>query len=613
MMSDCSSIRMQSTSCCLRSGFDMVSVKTRSKLYLTAPQIPCPHAGLLVDCIGESTLLLIQRRRRLAAPERQGPVLDARVDLGVHGAEHRRLQRRPAGDAAVRAHEHHVLPSHGVGERHALGAIANQHVGGAELLADIEHRHAGRDEGRVVKHRPHRHADQAERDHRRRMAVHDGHYIGPGLVDLAVDEALEEARPAAGVGWIAVEIVFDDVLGRHQGGCDRARHQVAAGGRRMPNRHVTEAVDDPLGGKDAAGGGQVGDQIGGHGNLAAKQYCTSGPVERRYAMRNRRSPLRAFSVHCAMAELKLKAVTRTQGNNQALKEGSVKPRGFALEFEEVNPLIDAFRRMVRGLEFDVCEMALTTYVCARAYGKRMTALPIFLVRAFHHGAVLHNAKSGLRNPKDLEGKRVGVNRGYTVTTGLWARSVLQHQYGVDLKKITWVLSGDEHVAEYRPPSNVMPIEQGKKMADMLASGELVAAIGVEIDHPDVTPLIPNALEAGLAAHRRNGHYPINHTVVIKDELLAAHPELAAEMFGAFAESKRLYIERLKEGRIEKPTEVDKVHSRVMEISGDPLPYGIGPNRKTLEELIQHATMQRIITKPVTVEELFARGTYDLMA
>jgi 4,5-dihydroxyphthalate decarboxylase len=314
-----------------------------------------------------------------------------------------------------------------------------------------------------------------------------------------------------------------------------------------------------------------------------------------------------------MTDMKLKTVTRTQGNNSALKDGTVKPTTFAFDFVEVNPLIDAFRRMVRGNEFDICEMAITTYICARAHGKRMTAVPIFLVRAFHHGAILVNTKAGIRTPKDLEGKRVGVNRGYTVTTGVWARGILQQEYGVDLSKITWVLSGDEHVAEYVPPSNVVPIDPGKKMADMLASGELVAAIGVEIDHPDVKPLIPNALEAGLSAHKRNGHYPINHTVVIRDELLAAHPELAADVFNAFAQSKRLYIERLKAGRIEKPTEVDKVHSRVMEISGDPLPYGIAPNRKTLEELIQHALTQRIITKPVTVEELFAPETHDLMA
>jgi 4,5-dihydroxyphthalate decarboxylase len=314
-----------------------------------------------------------------------------------------------------------------------------------------------------------------------------------------------------------------------------------------------------------------------------------------------------------MAELALKAVTRTQGNNRALKDGTVRPKSFAFDFVEVDPLIDAFRRMVRGLEFDVCEMAITTYICARAHGKRMTAVPVFLVRAFHHGAVLVNTKAGIRTPKDLEGKRVGVNRGYTVTTGVWARGVLQDEHGVDLSKITWVLSGDEHVAEYKPPANVVPIEKGRKMADMLASGELVAAIGVEIDHPDVKPLIPNALDAGLDALKSRGHYPINHTVVIKDELIAAHPNLARDVFEAFAESKRVYMEKLKNGRIEKPTSVDEVHKKVMAIAGDPLPYGIGPNRHVLEELIGHALTQRIITRRVEVEELFAPGTLALRA
>jgi 4,5-dihydroxyphthalate decarboxylase len=312
-----------------------------------------------------------------------------------------------------------------------------------------------------------------------------------------------------------------------------------------------------------------------------------------------------------MAGPKLKTVTRTQGNNQAIKDGSVRPKTFEFAFEEVDPLIAAFRRMVRGNEFDICEMAITTYICAKAYGKPMTAVPVFLVRAFHHGAILVNAKAGIAAPQDLEGKKVGVNRGYTVTTGVWARGILQHEYGVDLSKITWVLSGDEHVAEYKPPGNVVPMASGKKMDDMLVSGELAAAIGVDVKHPDVKPLIPNALDAGLAALRRNGLYPINHTVVIKDELIAKHPDLAADVFGAFAAAKGRYVDRLKAGRIDQPTEVDNVHRRVMEITGDPLPYGIGPNRKVLDELIGHALAQGIITKPVTVDELFAPSTRGL--
>jgi 4,5-dihydroxyphthalate decarboxylase len=268
--------------------------------------------------------------------------------------------------------------------------------------------------------------------------------------------------------------------------------------------------------------------------------------------------------------------------------------------------------MVRGNEFDICEMAITTYICAKEHGKPMTAVPVFLVRAFHHGAILVNTRAGIRVPKDLEGKKVGVNRGYTVTTGVWARSILQDEHGVDLSKITWVLSGDEHVAEYRAPANVVPIEKSKSIGDMLSSGELAAAIGVEVNAPDVKPLIPNALEAGLAALRQRGHYPINHTVVIKDALIAAHPDLVADVFDAFARAKRRYVEDLKAGRIEKPTEADAVHRRVMEITGDPLPYGIAPNRNVLEELIRHALTQGIITKPVTAEELFAPATRALV-
>jgi 4,5-dihydroxyphthalate decarboxylase len=309
----------------------------------------------------------------------------------------------------------------------------------------------------------------------------------------------------------------------------------------------------------------------------------------------------------------LKTVTRTQGNNRALKDGVVKMPRDQFDFVEVDPLIDAFRRMVRGLEFDVSEMALTTYLAAREHGKKMTALPIFLVRAFHHAAILHNVNSGIRTPRDLEGKRVGVNRGWTVTTGVWARSVLQHEYGVDLKKVTWVLSGDEHVAEFKPPANVVPMEKGRKMAELLASGELGAAINVETDSPDVKPLIPNAKEAGFAALRARGHYPINHTVVVKDELLEKHPDLAREVFEAFAQSKRLYVEKLREGRIEKPTTADEVHRRVMEITGgDPLPYGIEPNRATLDELAASAVEQGILSRAPKIEDLFARETRNLV-
>jgi ABC-type nitrate/sulfonate/bicarbonate transport system substrate-binding protein len=311
-----------------------------------------------------------------------------------------------------------------------------------------------------------------------------------------------------------------------------------------------------------------------------------------------------------MADPLLRTVTRTSGANAALKDGTLVPRGFRFDFEEIPVLPQGFRRMVRGLEFDVSEMALTTYLVAKAHGVRFTALPVFLVRGFHHGAVQVLAGSDLA-PKDLEGQRVGVNRGYTVTTGVWARAVLAQEHGVDLSRVTWVLSGDEHVAEYEPPVNVVPVEQGRALEDLLRTGDLAAVVGADVDAPDVVPLLSEPVEAGLAALRERGHYPINHLVVVRDELLEARPELAREVFDAFAQAKALYVERLRTGGLE--TAADRMYARVMETTGrDPLPYGLEPNGAVLEELLRHAVDQRILERPVALEDVFARTTVDVI-
>jgi len=297
----------------------------------------------------------------------------------------------------------------------------------------------------------------------------------------------------------------------------------------------------------------------------------------------------------------LRTALVTRGHTRALKDGTVTPVGFALDFEEVPQIIMAFRRMVRGLEFDVCEMSLTTYVCARAHGKRFTAIPIFPMRGFYHGAIVRNTASGIETPTDLMGRRVGVNRGYTVTTGVWARGILQHQYRVDLTRITWVLSGDEHVAEWQRPPNVVPMGDGRPLEDRLVSGEIPAAINVQVESSQVTPLIPNPVEAAFDALRTEGLYPINHTVVVKDELLEAHPDLAPALFEAFAEAKRRYMSEID----------DPLMLRVREVIGDPVPYGVEANRHMIETLVRYAFEQRIIPSPVPVEELFAANTRDL--
>ncbi len=314
-----------------------------------------------------------------------------------------------------------------------------------------------------------------------------------------------------------------------------------------------------------------------------------------------------------MAPLTLTAVSRTTGANRALKDGEIPVEGVELAWEEVNPLIKAFRRMVRENAYDVCEMALTTYVCAKEHGARFTALPVFLVRAFHHGAILINEAAGVRSGKDLEGKRVGVNRGFTVTTGVWARGVLEAEHGVDLSTVEWVLSGDEHVATWERPANVTPVPEGRDVAEMLAAGDLAGAVGVDAEGPGVRPLVAEPMTAGLTALRETGVWPINHLVVVRDEVLAANPGLGPRLFEAFAESKRRYLEALRAGPLEGgETAADRTMRAVMTETGDPLPYGIAPNRATLEALAGHALRQGIVKRPVDVEALFDPETRALV-
>jgi len=277
---------------------------------------------------------------------------------------------------------------------------------------------------------------------------------------------------------------------------------------------------------------------------------------------------------------RLRAVSRTQGNNRAVKDGTIRLPHYELDFEEVPVLPQAFRRMVRGLEFDVCEMALTTYLVAKRYGKPFTALPIFLVRGFHHGAIRVHGDAGVTGPKDLEGRRVGVNRGYTVTTGVWARGILREDYGVDLDKVTWVLSGDEHVTEYQPPPNVTRGE----VDDIV--------IGVETGEPLLK-------EDGYGWLTTKGWYPINHCIVVRDDVLT--DELATELFDAFSAAKDQYVASLT-------TSDAGMYQRVKQITGrDPLPYGLEPNRNALETLVEYAIDQHILDERPDLGELFVGG------
>jgi 4,5-dihydroxyphthalate decarboxylase len=244
--------------------------------------------------------------------------------------------------------------------------------------------------------------------------------------------------------------------------------------------------------------------------------------------------------------------------------------------------------MCHELAYDVCEMAAVTYFAARDHGKPFTALPVFLTRGLHHTAVQAREPG---DPKELEGKRVGVNRGYTVTTGVWARGILATEYGVDLDRVTWVRSGEEHVAEFVPPPNVEDLANGAELTD------LPAVVG-DVKSDELVPLIPDAQAAAERALVDRGLWPVNHLLVVKDDVLAAHPDLAPALVDAFERAKEVYLER---------GDLLPLHARVAELTGaDPLPSGLGEqNRLAVETLLDHCVAQKILRRRPSVEELFA--------
>ena len=310
-----------------------------------------------------------------------------------------------------------------------------------------------------------------------------------------------------------------------------------------------------------------------------------------------------------MPKTRLKTAFMTHGHTAALKDGRVSLPDYEFDFEEVLPIPKAFRRMVISGDFEVSEMAMTTYLCAKALGAKMTALPIFLTRGFHHRAIVARPEIGA--PKDLEGQVVGVNRGYTVTTSLWARAILTMEHGVDLSAIQWMRTGLEHVPDWQPPANVGDFDDSASLEDRLASGEAVAATGI-LTAPGTRPLIDNAFEVGLAALRDRGFYPLNHALVIRDDVLAAHPDLPAQLFEGFSAAKRPHLGALKAGQVAEEAEIDQVLRAVMEVQDDPLPYGIAPNAEMLEVLVEQCLAQAIIPERVGIEGLFAPGVRELV-
>lgn len=314
--------------------------------------------------------------------------------------------------------------------------------------------------------------------------------------------------------------------------------------------------------------------------------------------------------------IKLSIAVANQPHTAAIRDGSIPIEGVDAEIITVEPQIAAFRRMVRQVEFDVCELAPTTYIIARAYGAPFVALPIFVLRRFHHAGLLVRPEAGIRTPKDLEGQKVGV-RAYSVTTGVWTRAVLIDEYGLDSSKVNWIVDDEEHVTQLKLPANVTHTAPGRSLADMMADGELVAGfhgnagVGrsgsptggwktVEAHYPD---LFPNAEELEADWFRRTGIYPMHGTIVVKDSVLAEHPWVAKSLFKAFSQAKDQWLTRLDAG--EAKTASDQKYAKLRHIVGhDPLPYGIEANRRTIEALADTAFKQQLTPTRMPIERLF---------
>ena len=308
-----------------------------------------------------------------------------------------------------------------------------------------------------------------------------------------------------------------------------------------------------------------------------------------------------------MADLVLSTAIANYGHTVPLKDGSIGSPMFKMKHTEVSPVPMIFRRMVRTLEFDVAEMALATYLCSKAHGKRFTALPAFLTRDFYHGMLSYNVRSGIENPKDLEGKRVGV-RSYTFTPGVWTRGILQTEYDVDLSSVTWVLSGDEHVAEYEAPSNVVS-SPSNDLGEMLLSGEIDAAIGAPpVNSPDIRPLFPEAQQLDADWHERTGLYPISHLLVVKDSLLESHGDLASQVFGLFGKAKDDYISRLHAGDSSAPGTEQLMRMAGIVGNERALSYDFEIARSTLETFVSFNVDQGVIPEAVDPADLFPSET-----
>jgi 4,5-dihydroxyphthalate decarboxylase len=286
-------------------------------------------------------------------------------------------------------------------------------------------------------------------------------------------------------------------------------------------------------------------------------------------------------------KVKLFTLMGSYPNAMALKEGRIGSDLLEFDFADVKVSNTAFKPLVREARFDLAEVAIVTFLQAKHYGKPYVLIPATVVGRGQLHTIAYNPQRGHLGPGDLNAKTLGV-RAYTQTTGVWVRGILAEDYGVDLDTINWVTFEEGHVAEYQDPPNVRRAPEGKELVQMLLDGEIDAAIvGDKLPDRRLKPLVPNPETANHAWSQKHGGVPINHMLVIREQLAQARPDVVREVYRMFRQAKETWLAEIGMPEL------------------DPFRFGIEPNRRSLEIVIDFAVKQGLLPRRFTVDELFS--------
>ncbi len=315
--------------------------------------------------------------------------------------------------------------------------------------------------------------------------------------------------------------------------------------------------------------------------------------------------------------LKLNMACGRYDRAQAIISGAVKPDGIELEVHATPEDSPTLIRS-RGANFDIVEFYTGRYITDLPYGTLgFTAIPIFVKRMFRHSYIYINKRKGIQSPLDLNGKRVGVQTWLT-TTALWARGLLEEEYGVDLASITWVAERTETVGDWKPPSwlrlEIAPA--GAKMYDLLRSGAIDAGITTRTWAPDVHPdidfLFPNYAELERDYFKRTGFFPIMHTLLIRTAILDKHPWVAMSMFKAWEESKQLCYQWLDTQRVHLTSLWFRaLWEEERSLAGNDIyPWGFSKTRAEVDKMLEYAHRQGFTPRKFNPDEMFHPSTLD---